>query len=290
MRLLYEPRPGKSARAVIFISGSGTNAEKLLESATRNWDPVLIVSDRAECNAQAIAERFHLPFALCDIRKLYRDHGLKSIALTSDKAWQLRDQWTDTLREIIAPYHVDFGILAGFVPLSNIVADFPCLNVHPGDLTCEIDGVRILAGLHHLPVKRALLLNGDKGLRSSVILAQPCRGANDVDGGLVLGISTPVKPDWLGFPPEEVVAGIDWRSVPGKLTGDLLSQVAAASLEKLKYAGDHVVFPATVEHFAAGDYARESDDLYFRTRNGFSKVRTVEYGPRGLEHPMEEEA
>lgn len=107
------------------------------------------------------------------------------------------------LRELVLPWKIDFGVLAGFVPLCNITADLPCLNVHPGDLTVETDGRRILAGLHFKPVETAILA-GHPALRSSVILAQPFEGSGEaeMDSGPVLGVS---RPD----------AGRALRGVPG---------------------------------------------------------------------------
>ena len=47
----------------------------------------------------------------------------------------------------VATFLVSLGILAGFVPLTNLTSDFPCLNVHPADLTVTApDGRRLLAG------------------------------------------------------------------------------------------------------------------------------------------------
>ena len=75
------------------------------------------------------------------------------------------------------------------MPLSNITGDFPCLNVHPGDLTVERDGQRVFVGLHAIPTELAII-NNFKTIRSSVIIAQPYTGqGGEMDSGPILGIS-----------------------------------------------------------------------------------------------------
>lgn len=272
------------ARMAIFMSGSGTNAVALLNYFRNHpevhFAPVLIVTDAPEhSRAREIAAAWHLPIAELDIRRFYREHGEETIALDTERRREIRAEWSAALAEMLQPYRLDFGVLAGFVPLTNLTAALPCLNVHPGDLTVESNGVRILAGLHFRPVERAIL-EGHPALRSSVILAQPYTGAGngEMDSGPVLGISIPMELDLEGIPVPEL------RKIDAARSGppfrDRLREIAAANLEHLKSAGDHRVLPPVVADFAAGRFALSEDGtLHYRSADGtFSPVRTVEYG------------
>ncbi len=274
----------KPARMAIFMSGSGTNAVALLNYFRNHpearFTPVLIVTDAPErSRAREIAAAWHLPLAELDIRRFYRERGEETIALDTEHRRAIRAEWSAALAEMLQPFQIDFGVLAGFVPLTNLTASLPCLNVHPGDLTVESDGVRILAGLHFRPVERAIL-EGYPSLRSSVILAQPYTGAGngEMDSGPVLGISTPMALDLEGFSLSEL------RKIDAQRAGvpvrDRLREIAAANLERLKSAGDHRVLPPVVADFAAGRFALSEDGtLHYRGADGlFTPVRTVEYG------------
>jgi len=262
-------------RVAIFMSGSGTNAEVLLQSCTpgSSYEIAVLVTDNPRgSNTFMLADRYRTDVVALDIKAFYAARGEESIALTSPHRCQLREEWTDKLRAALRPYHIDFAVLAGFVPLCNITADYPCLNVHPGDLTVEENKVRILAGLHFKPVETAIL-RGFPTLRSSVILAQPFQGngAAEMDAGPVLGISPAVPVELFGHTLAELTACAKARThAPYR---DVLREVAQKNLENLKYRGDHVVLPPVVEAFAAGKYRVEDNDLYYAS----AKVRTVEF-------------
>ncbi len=262
-------------RVAVFMSGSGTNAEVLLQSCREYsaYEIAVLVTDNPEgSNTFQLADRFRVDVVALDIRKFYAARGEESIALSSPRRCQLREEWTDKLRAALQPYHIDFAVLAGFVPLCNITADYPCLNVHPGDLTVEENNVRILAGLHFKPVETAIL-RGFASLRSSVILAQPFagNGAAEMDAGPVLGISPAVPVDLFGHTLSELTACAKVRiHAPYR---DILREVAQKNLENLKYRGDHVVLPPVVEAFAAGLYEIKGHELYYQG----VKVRTVEF-------------
>jgi folate-dependent phosphoribosylglycinamide formyltransferase PurN len=273
----------KIARAAIFMSGSGTNAEKLLESlkdGVKTWEPVVIVTDFPEkSRAAEIGNAFGVPVLAFSIREFYRRHGESTISLRTEQGRCIREMWTEALREKLSDYAVDFGILAGFVPLSNITGDFPCLNVHPGDLTVEDEGKRLLVGLHTLPIERAILLGLDH-MRSSVIIAQPYTGkGGEMDSGPILGVSPEVKIDFKGADLEQLKKINESR--PGRKPaggyGDLLEDIAAYNQELLKEQGDWVVLPKVVSDFAAGNFGVAQEQLYFRKGNQWLPVLTVEY-------------
>ena len=93
--------PEKPAAAV-FLSGTGTNAAKLLEGwrsgAFSGWTPRVLVTDKPETSrARALAAQYGLPLVEHDIAKFYRERGLEKIALTSERALQVREEWTGAL-------------------------------------------------------------------------------------------------------------------------------------------------------------------------------------------------
>jgi folate-dependent phosphoribosylglycinamide formyltransferase PurN len=272
-------KQGQLPRAAIFLSGGGSNAEKVLE-ARKSWTAAVLVTDAPEkSRAAEIAARFELPLIEFSIRKFYREHGEKRVSLATENGRRIRELWTEGLRRKISPYNIDFGILAGFVPLSNITGDFPCLNVHPGDLTVECDGVRIFAGLHAVPTEQAIV-RGFKSIRSSVIIAQPYTGkGGEMDSGPVLGISPEMELDLYGRTFGELAEIYRNRSAKKPVGGfkDALSEIASSNQERLKEKGDWVVFPQAVNDFAAGKFAVENSELYFRSDGKFSPVGTIEY-------------
>lgn len=286
--LLPAVESGKKMSAAIFMSGSGTNAEKVLEyrltHRCETWYPAVIVTDAPESSrANEIAARFDLPLIAFSIRDFYRSYGEKTISLRTERGRQLREMWTDLLRKKLAVYNIDFGVLAGFVLLSNITGDFPCLNVHPGDLTVEENGRRLLVGLHALPVETAIV-RGIKSIRSSVIIAQPYTGkGGEMDSGPILGISPELRLDLCGSNSNELAE--IYKSRPDKKPAggyrDKLEEVAIFNQERLKCAGDWLVLPETVADFAAGKFGIGKDELYYLRTGNWIKVKTIEYTDAG---------
>ena len=86
MKRLFAPHDAASpARAVIFMSGGGTNAEALLEfcrAGGRALRPVALATDAPETSrARELGRRFGLTVAELDIREFYRGHGEPVIRL-----------------------------------------------------------------------------------------------------------------------------------------------------------------------------------------------------------------
>ncbi|HOK03709.1 MAG TPA: formyltransferase family protein [Victivallales bacterium] len=290
MKEFLKKRTNQRPRAVIFMSGSGTNAEKLLESLKNSptWEAALILTDNPQSRAFEIGQRFKIPAILHDIRRFYADKGEKSIALINEKRRTIREEWTEEMRKILKPFRVDFGILAGFVPLTNICADFPCLNVHPGDLTIEENGHRLLVGLHTIPIETAILA-GHKQLRSSVIVAQPYTGrGGEMDSGPILGISEPV-PINLNIDIERLCEIRKKRPLQKPAGGykDALEEIAKEHQEKLKIFGDWTVFPPVVADFAKGLFSYDEDNnLYYGANSQLKKIKTVIYHANGEREPL----
>lgn len=272
----------------IFMSGSGSNAERLLEFVKANpdcsWKPSVIVTDAPDkSRASAIAEKYNLPVIKHDILEFYRTRGEPKVTLKTENGRIIREEWTNKLREALRPYNINFGILAGFVPLSNITSDFPCLNVHPGDLTVEDEnGRRVLVGLHTIPVELALM-RGLTSLRSSVIIAQAYTGTGgEMDSGPILGISEPVKIDFKGYSLSELKDLFSKRPSNRPAGGykDILENMASENQNLLKEDGDWIVFPPAVNDFAAGRFALDENNIlnYLTDLGDWKKIKTVIYG------------
>ncbi|MFA6566658.1 MAG: hypothetical protein WCS96_00455 [Victivallales bacterium] len=276
---------GKVPQAAIFMSGSGSNAEKLLESISkqgdRPWNASMIFTDAPlKSRAAKIAENYEIPYFELDILEFYRKRGETKVSLASEKGRKIREEWTEEVRKMLSPFKVDFGILAGFVPLTNITSDFPCLNVHPGDLTIEENGRRIFVGLHTVPIEMAIVRNC-MTLRSSVIIAQAYTGrGGEMDSGPVIGISSPVKIDLGESKLEDIKRIYAARPSPRPPGGykDLLEKIAGKNQENLKINGDWLVFPPAVKDFASGRFGHDENNfLYYLVDGNWKKIKTVEY-------------
>lgn len=286
IKSFFPDKGAKKANAVIFLSGSGSNALKILEKykacEDSPFDVAALVTDAPEkSRARELGSMFDLPVVENDIREFYQKQGEKRVSIFTPRGQQLREMWTNALREQLEEYDVDFGILAGFVPLTNIVGDFPCLNIHPGDLTYVKNNSRYLVGLHTVPIERAIL-EGLPSLRSSVILVQPYSGKGDeMDSGPLLGISDEVNINLKGHTLEEFRACVDGR--PSKRPkggyGDVLEELACEHQEKLKQGGDWIVFPQCIFDFARGAFGVDQNKkLFYRISKRWQPIKTVVYG------------
>lgn len=284
----------KRPHTAIFLSGSGSNAEQVLSMLSQMPEsPVemkALVTDAPKTSrAKELGKKFSVPVIASDIRKFYSDNGEERVSLATQKGQELRQAWTDGLRKKLKPLELDFAIFAGFVPLTNLTDDFPCLNVHPGDLTYKVRGQRVLVGLHTLPIERAIL-SGLKTLRSSVIIAQTYTGQGaEMDSGPVLGISGEVHIDFKGFDAASLME--DQRRRPRMRPkggfADNLELVAKANQEILKEQGDWVVLPKVVLDFAEGRFGvDEEGSLCYRIGEKWTKVETVVYNANGQKQPI----
>ena len=290
-RLLPEQGAGPP-RIAIFLSGSGSNAEQILRRVQSHTDaPVLeaaaLVTDRPErSRARALGREFDVRVVENDIRAFYRERGADRVSVATPEGQRIRQAWTDVLRAQLAPLRIDFCVFAGFVPLTNLTNDYPCLNVHPGDLGYLKNGERYLVGLHTVPIERAIL-EGLEALRSSVILALPYTGAGgDMDAGPILGVSGPVPIDLADDDLETLRAVAAARPPERPRSGfrDRLEAVAQHNQEKLKRAGDWVVFPPVVFDFARGRFGQDkTGQLHYRIASRWHPVDTVVYGRDGQE-------
>ena len=283
---LFLPEKPTIYNGVIFLSGSGTNAEKILEyikkNKTNSWQPSVIITDAPKkSRANIIAEKYNIPLIEHDIKAFYKTRGEKRVTLLTDSGRKIRTQWTDELRKLLYPFKIDFGILAGFIPLTNITDSFPCLNIHPGDLTVEKNGKRLLVGLHTLPIETAIL-NNIPTLRSSVIVAQTYTGiGGEMDSGPILGISTSVDIDYMGCPLSELKEIVKKRPSKRPIGGfkDKLENIAVHNQKLLKNNGDWIVFPKVIDDFSKNKFAFNNEkQLFFLEKNHWKPIKTIVYG------------
>ncbi|MBO5960060.1 MAG: hypothetical protein J6Q65_08045, partial [Lentisphaeria bacterium] len=95
--------------AAVFLSGSGTNAEKILARNAKNphalWRPSVIVTERPGCDAaKRFAETYHVPLVVHDLVAFYKAHGLEKTGCATEEGRAVRKLWTDALRELLKPY------------------------------------------------------------------------------------------------------------------------------------------------------------------------------------------
>ncbi|WDE96721.1 hypothetical protein PQO03_01925 [Lentisphaera profundi] len=282
MKKFFEIPPNGKARAAIFISGSGTNAIKILElwnkdPETCKFIPSCLVTDRPErCAAREIAKQFNIPLIEHDIFSFYKSKNLKSISLASSEGRLAREEWTQGLIQKLNIYPLEFAIFAGFIPLCNITEQLPCLNVHPGDLTVtDKSGNRLLTGLHAIPIELAVINDIDH-MRTTVIVASAYSSSGaGMDEGTIIGLSPEVDIDYQGRKVSEYQELHKNRS--GKIN-DPLRDMANANQEALKADGDWVVFPPSVNDFASGRFSiDEKGQLYLDTNGNYLPIEYIEY-------------
>ena len=267
----------------IFISGTGSNAchliENLRESAQPTYDISVLFTDRPKSsNAYAIGEKYGIPVVSVGLKQFYTEQGAASTSIATEEGQGIRERWTDAVISVLAPYEIDFALLAGFEPLCNLMTHFPCLNIHPGDLTYEKGGNRYLVGLHAIPVELAICENLTT-LRSSVILAEPFIGdGENMDSGYVLGISDEVAIDLMEHSFDDLKACDAARGDSDSKVDDILRKVAIHNQERLKEQGDWVVFPKVVADFARDRFTFDDSGQLFYATPCPVPISTVIYG------------
>lgn len=170
---------------VCFISGSGTNYQRIVER-----DPghdYLVFTNRPGCegslkarrNGHQVIELSHLPY----FKGAKAKYGGATPRNCPEREEFEKDAWR--LIESKSQKKPDLVCLAGYdlVLTDQTIDRYPwkILNVHPGDTT------KGYAGLHWTPTAMAILA-GDKEIRSSLILAD-----KGMDTGPVLVQSRPLN-------------------------------------------------------------------------------------------------
>jgi phosphoribosylglycinamide formyltransferase-1 len=244
---IYTPRDGERMRVACFMSGSGTNARKIIERSLKQdskYRVVLIFTDVRDdrlkksgakrCKARDIAGEHGIAHECVDIRDFYRRRGVKRTDLS------LRPEFDSMVVEKIKPYDIDVIANAGYMSIMTepILEEYAgrILNVHPADLSIMEGGERKYVGIH---VVRDAILAGEKGLRASTHVVR-----EKVDHGEVLVVSEPVQvtlPEGVGLD--------ELREDKG-----LLGRVVDERQDRLKERGDWVIYPLTLQMIAEGRF------------------------------------
>jgi folate-dependent phosphoribosylglycinamide formyltransferase PurN len=170
---------------VCFVSGSGTNYQKIVEQDRRH--DYVVFTNRADCegvrkaraNGHIVIELSHLPY-LRDARRKYGEGRVPRNCVErmryEQDLWCLIEERVGGRPELIC--------LAGYDQwLTDWTVDryYPgVLNIHPGDTT------KGYSGLHWIPAARAILA-GDRELRATVFIVD-----KGEDTGPVLAQSRPL--------------------------------------------------------------------------------------------------
>ena len=240
---LFDPKEkGRPMRVAGFMSGSGTNIVKLIERekilrakhGTSPFEIVFIFSDRSDgsCFGESIACDTGIPYMSYDIRTFHRLRGLER-TVTSPEGLAARHDFDKVAGTLVRAFDIDVIALGGY--MSYLTLD-RCINVHPADLSIlDAKGKRKYVGDNAVV---DALAAGEKFLRSSTIWTD--RG---MDTGPLLMVSDPVTVE-LPEPLESLVAD-----------KEKLLKVAEEHQQRLKQAGDWIVFPETLEMIAKGRFA-----------------------------------
>lgn len=106
-------------RIAIFASGSGSNAQKLMEHFKRSNDTeiALVLTNNAEAYVLQRADNFEIPSHIFDKQEFYK---------------------TNEIVDLLKNLDIDFIVLAGFLWLipQNLIAAYPgrIVNIHPAIL------------------------------------------------------------------------------------------------------------------------------------------------------------
>ncbi|RKY86739.1 formyl transferase [candidate division KSB1 bacterium] len=229
-----------------LMSGSGTNLRKIIEhqlnlKRTKGKSPyevLVIFSDTWDSNANLIGKDYDIPVITRDIRSFYEHRGKKKRDLS------IRPEFDSETVKALSPYDIKVAVYAGYMSIATapLISAFLGINVHPADLSIEENGKRKYTGAH--AVKDAILA-GEKTISSSTHIIEEA-----VDEGRLLMISSPI--------PVEIEEGADLSDK------DTLTKIEKYNQNRLKEAGDWIVFPKTIEFIAEGRFGYdENGNIYF---------------------------
>jgi len=230
----------------ILMSGTGSNARRLLERREAAYEVRVIVSDNPASNYRRIAEEFGVACRLNDIRAF--------CGAASPPAG--RAAYDQATAAILEEFGVRLVAAAGYDWLisAELCRRFYIVNVHPGDLRAVDErGRRRYVGLAWVPSAKAVLA-GERCVHSTTHMVTA-----ELDGGPIAAVSQGVP---VELPPGTRPADLlpegsslrelieDIRSGGGRFAGSLLYREACRLQERLKERGDWVEFPRTLDGVA----------------------------------------
>lgn len=269
--LIFDSNIGRKMRIACFVSGSGTNAIKIIESSKRpdsNYNVVLIFSDvknerlkkngEKMCKAFDIAKRYSISYESEDIRDFYAKKGHKN-----RRDLSIRPEYDKKILAKTLSYDLDIIANAGYMSImTKPILDYydgKIVNVHPADLSIMKNNERKYVGIH---VVEDAILEGEKELRSSTHIVR-----EKVDHGEILVISDPID--------VKLPSGIAIKEL-GK-NKKLRKRIVSSHQNKLKEKGDWVIYPLTLQLISEGKFALDGKGgVFFKGEflpNGLSANR-----------------
>lgn len=228
---LYNPEKEGRLRIAVFISGSGSNLERIIENqAQGSYEVALIFSDNMRSRAYEIGVKHNIPVSLNDIGQFYKQRN----KLRSDL--KVREEFDSTTTRVLQSYKIKVIAYAGYMSIVTkpLVENFLGINVHPADLTIKRNGRRAYTGAYAV---RDALFAGELFLSSTTHLVD-----SGVDTGKILMRSRPLVID------------------PDR--DNCSDQTVSYYQEELKRYGDWIILPKTLKYIAEGRYAQKNEELY----------------------------
>jgi folate-dependent phosphoribosylglycinamide formyltransferase PurN len=249
---IFTPKGEAPMRVACFVSGSGTNARRIIERSLEEgsrYEVSLVFTDvrddrlrrsgEKRCKAKDIADEHGIYYECEDIRDFYTERGVKRTDLS------LRPEFDRLVVEKVTPYGVDLVALAGYMSITTrpLLEAYPgkMVNVHPADLSIMEENERKYVGIH---VVRDAILAGERELRASTHVVR-----EKVDHGEILVVSEPVPVRLPGRVVLEELA----------LDKQLLGVIVDEHQEWLKEQGDWVIFPLMIQMIAEGRFALDGE-------------------------------
>lgn len=244
---IFDPdKAGRPMRVAAFMSGSGTNILKLLETqdllrkkeGRSPFEVVFIFSDRSDgtCRGERIALENGIPYFSYDIRAFHALRNLKRSVATPE-GLAARKEFDQVAATLIEAFEIDAIVLGGYMSYITLNR---CVNVHPADLSILTpEGGRKYVGDHAV---LDAISAGESYLCSSTIWTD-----EGVDTGPLLMVSPPLKIS-LPAPIESLLED-----------RERLLRVVEQYQSALKEAGDWKILPRTVEMIARGRFSLDQD-------------------------------
>ena len=196
---------------------------------------VVIFSNDMRSKAPQIGRKFNIPVILHDMRAWYKQRGANMRDIV------LRIEYDRETVRMLEPFEVKLAALGGYMAIATapILQSYIGVNVHPADLSIKDGEWRKYTGAN---VVLDAILAGERTISSSTHIVEA-----EVDMGRLLMISAPIK-----------------VNVPAKTNLDDREQaerIAGEHQDRLKEAGDWVIFPRSIEDIAKGKYAEDENGL-----------------------------
>jgi len=262
----------------IMMSGTGSNAIKIIEENSPNLDIRVIFTDKPTSKAKDIAKNFGIDYK---VNSIYDYYGIKNSPdnLTKEDKVELRDinarRAYDTVTfNIFKKYGIELIAAAGYdwVMSEKLTVDNIIVNVHPGDLRKKgADGKPLYRGLAWIPTAKAIL-NGEEYAYTTTHLI-----TSGLDEGPIARTSSPVLINLpRGYnknnilPPRVTLKdiSIDIDTNGGKIYGNHILYTHSKAVQiKLKERGDWVEFPLTMHLIAElminGRFSRNDQSVLY---------------------------